>query len=257
MSDAPMHTVPGAYDQLVQIYTDGEALVAKGDYEGAVQKFSEGLAIDDQFRQRYITMYAQRAFALHRLGRLKEAINDYTKAIELEVPPENKAQYYFQRGMARQNLPTENQEEYEKNAVLAIADFGSSIELYPNHPGPYHLRAKLLVNVLGKFAEALPDLDKTLSLAENADAFAQRGFARFNVGRETEAKEDFERSNALSENVYNHYMLAVLAAKAGNTEDVIGHAKRVVEDPAYKPYFATHEDFEAFRTNPEFMKLIS
>lgn len=256
MSDRPMHTVPGAFQKLQQLYAEGEAAIDAGDLETAVAKFTEGLGIDDHFRQRYITMYAQRAFALQRLGRLEEAIADYSKALEMGEPPVNQAQYFFHRGLALQNLPAEG-DARRANVERAIADYGRSIELYPDHPGPYHLRGKLLVNELEKFAEALPDLDRTLSMKENADALALRGFARFNLDRFEEARADFERAKALSGDPYAEYMLAACAAKLGRAEDLVAHARAcLAADPSYKEYFTDDDDFAPFRSNPAFAALL-
>ncbi len=150
-----MHTIPGAFQKLVALYNEGDEAIQAGDLETAVAKFTEGIAIDDHFRQRYVTMYAQRAFALQKMGRLKEAISDYTKALELGEPPENQAQYFFHRGLALQNLPAEG-DERRANVEAAIADYGRSIGLYQNHPGPYHVRGQLLFDQ-GRYREARAD----------------------------------------------------------------------------------------------------
>ena len=148
-----MHTIPGAFQKLQTLYAEGEAALQERRFADAVAKFSEGLRIDDNFRQRYVTMYAQRAFALHNLGRLDEAIPDYTRAIEKE-PEINQAQYYFQRGLCFMSLGRPDD---------AIRDYGEAIALHPNHPGPFHLRGKLLFQQ-GRFAEAIGDFDSALAI---------------------------------------------------------------------------------------------
>lgn len=251
-----MHNIPGAFQKLQTLYAEGEAQIAAGDLEAAVRTFTEGIAIDDHFRQRYITMYAHRAFALQKLGRLDEAVADYTKAIELEHPEENRAQYHFHRGLALQSLPTETDEARRANVERAIADFGSSIALYPNHPGPYHLRGKLLVNELERFEEAIVDLDKVLSMRPNADALTQRGFAHFNLAHFAEARADFERAKEMAGDPYNDYMLAAVHAKLGDGAKVVEHAKLALDaDEAYREYFASDDDFDPYRSDPAFAKL--
>ena len=84
MSERPMHQ-PGNFEKLRAIYADAEALIAGGAYDAAIAKLSEGLAIDDHFRQRYVTMYAQRGFAQHHKGAFAAAIADYEKALALEA----------------------------------------------------------------------------------------------------------------------------------------------------------------------------
>lgn len=153
MSNSPMHTVPGAFEKLRTLYAEGEAALQEQRFADAVAKFSEGLSIDDNFRQRYVTMYAQRAFALHNMGRLDEAIGDYTHAIEKE-PEINQAQYYFQRGLCFMSLGRLDD---------AIRDYGQAIAMHPQHPGPFHLRGKLLFQQ-GRFAEAIADFDSALAI---------------------------------------------------------------------------------------------
>lgn len=247
-----MHDVPGAFQKLKELYAAGEAAVEAGELETAVQRFSEALAIDDHFRQRYVTLYAQRAFALQKLGRLQEAIADYGRALELGEPRENQAQYFFHRAMCWANLPAEG-EERRANVERAIADHGASIALYDRHPGPFHLRAKLLVNELERFEEALPDLERALALREVPDLYSTRGFALFNLERVPEALADFERLSSLSEDAYADYMRACCHAKLGDAEAVIERAcAALAKDPAYAEYFASDEDFEPYRADPRF-----
>lgn len=256
MSERPMHTVPGAFQKLQQLYAEGEAALGRGDLETAVEKFTEGLGIDDHFRQRYITMYAQRAFALQKLGRLREAIDDYTRALALNEPPENQAQYLFHRGLAWQSLPAEG-DARRANVEQAIADYGASIALFQRHPGPYHLRGKLLVNELEHYAEALPDLERALEFGENGDARALRGWAHFQLGKLDDAHADFTTLQA-SGNAYGDYMLAAIAAKRGDVDALVTHAQAALAaDASYKPYFASDaDDFEPFRKHPRFAALL-
>lgn len=252
MSDRPMHAIPGAFQRLQALYAEGEAAIEQGDLETAVQKFSEGIGIDDHFRQRYITLYAQRAFALQKLGRLGEAIADYSRALELGEPPVNQAQYHFHRAMCWAGLSAEG-EERRANVERAVADHGRSIELFPDHPGPYHLRAKLLVNELERYAEALPDLERALALRELPDLYSLRGFALFNLGRVSEALSDFQRLGSMSDDAYADYMLACCQAKLGHVDAMLAHVRAAVaKDPGYAQYFTEDEDFASHRTDPRF-----
>lgn len=252
MTDRPMHAVPGAFQKLQGLYAEGEQAVQTGDLELAVQKFSEGIAIDDHFRQRYVTMYAQRAFALQKLGRLEEAIADYTKAIELGEPPENQAQYHFHRAMCWAGLRAEG-DERKANLERAVADHARSIELYPDHPGPYHLRAKLLVDELGRYGEALPDLERALSMRQIPDLYSLRGLALFHVDRAQDALADFERFKAMTGDAYADYMLSACHAKLGRAEHVFSHmAETLAKDPSYLEYFSNEEAFAPYRSDPRF-----
>jgi tetratricopeptide (TPR) repeat protein len=166
MSDRPMHTVPGLFDRLTAIYADGERAIEEGRLHDAVALFTEGIGLDDQFRNQYVTMYAQRAFARQRMGDNMGAIPDYGKAIEME-PPINQAQYLFHRGMCFTAIG--GHEEH------AVNDYGRSIAIYPDHPGPYHLRGKLYASDLGRYQEAIADFDRLLAMRQVAEGYQLRG----------------------------------------------------------------------------------
>ena len=150
-----MHTVPGLFERLTTLYADGERAIEEGRFQDAVALFTEGIRLDDQFRQHYVTMYAQRAFARQRIGDNMGAIPDYGKAIEMEPPP-NQAQYFFHRGMCFTAIG--GHEEH------AVADYGRSIAIFPDHPGPYHLRGKLYASDLGRFEEAIAAATRVVEL---------------------------------------------------------------------------------------------
>lgn len=239
-----MHTVPGAFQRLQELYAEGESLIASGLLEQAVERFTEGLGIDDHFRQRYVTMYAQRAFAQQRLGRYGEAIEDYTRAIEME-PPINQAQYHFHRGMCFAAAID--------GAERAVADYTRAIELYPDHPGPYHLRGKLLADKLGRYPEAIADFDRMLRMRPNPDAFMWRGIAKYELGHHADARVDFEASNTLAENAHNHYMLACIAARTKDEALLFrSMAATLATDPSYGVAFHEDAEFEPYRGDPRF-----
>ena len=175
-----MHTVPGAFARLQALYAEAEQLIDAGDFEPAIAKLDEGIGIDDHFRQRYVTMYALRAFAHQNLGHHELALADYDKAIEME-PEINQAQYYFHRGMCHTSLD---------NHAQAVEDYGRSIELYPDHPGPYHLRAAALVRHLGRHAEALADIERLIAMNGHPDGYVLRAAVKRQQGDEAGAQAD-------------------------------------------------------------------
>ena len=81
-----MHTVPGLFEELSRLYAEGERAIAEERYQDAIALFTAGLGKDDHFRQRYVTMYAQRAMAEEYAGRPEAALADFTRAIEMEPP---------------------------------------------------------------------------------------------------------------------------------------------------------------------------
>lgn len=242
MTERPMHTVPGAMAELQRLYAEGDAAIAAGRLQDAVEAFTRGIAIDDHFRQRYVTMYAQRAFALQRLGRHREAFEDYARAIALNEPPENQAQYHFHRAMCLEALG---------DLEGAVVEHGRSIALYPNHPGPYHLRGKLLIDRLGRYEEGIPDLDRLLAMREVPEAYQLRALAKVSTNRHAEAIADAARAEQLAPGAYNHYLLAVAYGATGDEARTREHVEATLaRDRAFGKYFAEVDELARYRSAP-------
>lgn len=152
-----MHAIPGAFQELQELYRDAERAIEEERFDDAIALLTRGIGIDDHFRQRWITMYAQRAFALHRLRRWKDAIADYTKALSMGEPPVHQAQYHFHRGLCLASMDAQG-DKRKKNLEAAIADYTRAIELYPEHPGPFRMRSRAH-EALGHAAHAKLDAD--------------------------------------------------------------------------------------------------
>ena len=245
-----MHTVPGLFDRLTALYAEGERAIEEGRLHDAVALFTEGISLDDQFRNQYVTMYAQRAFARQRMGDNMGAIPDYGKAIEME-PPMNQAQYLFHRGMCFTAIG--GHEEH------AVNDYGRSIAIYPDHPGPYHLRGKLYASDLGRYQEAIADFDRLLAMRQVAEAYQLRGYSKLNLGRGRDAIPDLLDANRLEPDTYTDYLLAWAGAVAPDDELFYLSLQAVLAADAatYKPYFLDNEDFARFRNQPRFRQIIN
>jgi tetratricopeptide (TPR) repeat protein len=249
MSDRPMHTVPGLYDRLTALYADGMRALDEGRLEDAVALFTEGIGLDDQFRNEYVTMYAQRAFARQRLGDNMGAIPDYGRAIEME-PPINQAQYFFHRGMCFTALG--GHEEH------AVNDYGRAIAIYPDHPGPFHLRGKLYASDLGRYEEAIADFDRLLAMRPVAEGYQLRGYAKLNLGLGREAVPDLLEANRLEQDTYTDYLLAWAGAIAFDDELFYHSMQAVLAADAgmYLAYFRDNDDFARFRDQPRFHQIL-
>src|SRR5262245_10752052 len=250
MSDRPMHTVPGLFERLTTLYADGERAIEEGRFQDAVALFTEGIRLDDQFRQHYVTMYAQRAFARQRLGDNMGAVPDYGRAIEME-PPINQAQYYFHRGMCFTAIG--GHEEH------AVKDYGQSIALFPDHPGPYHLRGKLYATDLGRYEEAIADFDRLLAMRPVSEGYQLRGYAKLNLGHAREAIPDLLEANRLEQDTYTDYLLAWAGAVAPDDELFYHsmHAVLSTDAASYRSYFLENDDFARFRNQPRFHQILS
>ncbi len=248
MSDRPMHTVPGLFDRLTDIYARGEQAIEQGRLEEAVELFTEGIGLDDHFRQRYVTMYAQRAFAKQSLGDHMGAIPDYGKAIDME-PEINQAQYYFHRGMSFAAIGG----HFEH----AVADYGRSIALHDQHPGPFHLRGKLLATELERYDEAIADFDKFLTMHQHPEVLQLRGFCLLSLKRGAEAIANLQQSKQMNPDVYTDYLLAWAGAVAPDDELFYQSMQAVLAaDPSYRQYFVDNDDYKRFYDQPRFKQIV-
>jgi tetratricopeptide (TPR) repeat protein len=248
MSDRPMHTVPGLFDHLTQLYAEGERATSEGRLADAVANFTEGIRLDDHFRQRYVTFYGQRAFARQRMGDNLGAIADYGQAIAME-PPINQAQYFFHRGMCFAAIGG--------HIENAVADYTSSIALHQGHPGPFHLRGKLLTSDLGRHEEAISDFDRFLTMAMDPEVLQLRGYAKLSLGRGRDAIPDLWESKRLRADTYTDYLLAWGGAIANDDELFYNAMEAVLRaDPAYRPYFVDNDDYRRFYGEPRFKHIV-
>ncbi|MAQ17508.1 MAG: hypothetical protein CMN30_22270 [Sandaracinus sp.] len=239
MSERPMHTIPGLFDRLAHLYADGERAVAEGRLADAEAAFGQIIELDDHFRQRYVTAYAQRAFVRHRMGRLEEAVADYTKALAAGEPEPNQAQYHFQRAMALSAL---------KRPADAEAGFSAAIALAPNQPGPWHLRGKLRAD--SRPAEALADLDRFLQLADHPEVRQLRGYCLLQLGRAPEAIPELNRASA---GAWTDYLRAWAHAITGNVDQSLqAMAACVTANGSFGSYFRELDDFASVRQHPGF-----
>ncbi len=131
--------------------------------------------------------YFNRGIAREAKGQLKTALQDYSKAIELNPnyspPHNNRGIIYAQQGRHKQ----------------ALQEYNRAIEIDPdnlyalNSRGRHHL-------LRGKNPElALLDFERAVQLDRNyAVSFANRGFAYQKLGKKKEALADFETALKLN-----------------------------------------------------------
>lgn len=111
----------------------------------------------------------------------------------------------------------------------------SVIERFPNHADAYLNRAKIY-SKMGKYEEALRDLDRTSQLDhKKKEAFFQRGYVHAVLGKHSEAIMDFDRAIELDPKyaeAYNNRGLSSL--DMGDYPSALKNFSRVTElDPTY------------------------
>lgn len=127
------------------------SLTAKQYYQAALEEKDTNKQIELYTKAinqapRYISAYHRRGDAYKKQGKIKKALADYSKIIELSQDPFK----YYARGLAYLDI---------KDYVAAKNDFTSAIKLKNNYDGFYYNRALCLIE-LGNMKSALSDLKK-------------------------------------------------------------------------------------------------
>jgi tetratricopeptide (TPR) repeat protein len=171
------------------------------DFKGAFEDVSTSIELaSENFSNKEIAeYYNDRGVANYCLGKRPEALDDFSKAIELDSECEVA---YSWRGSIKIE-----QEDF----AGAIDDYNKSIELNPKKAKRYSKRgfAKM---ALGKYHDAIADYSTSIELdPHNADAYCERGFVKslpFFSDNKTGAINDFNKSIELKpENPKAYYYL--------------------------------------------------
>jgi tetratricopeptide (TPR) repeat protein len=210
----------------VELCSDANTRLSRGDYEAAIQGYDEALKHSPD----YVVAYYNRGSAYHHIGALDSAITDFARVLELD--PEQVAAYR-QRGLiyARKGnyeraiqdydaalaLLSEGRDEHAKSSTLgaivydranahfrlrsyeqALADYTTALEHARDHVEAY-LNRGLTYSALGNYPEALRDFNQAIVLAPHqALSFHHRGQVYARMGRYTEALKDYDRALELN-----------------------------------------------------------
>lgn len=157
-------------------------------------------------------VYFQRASAFEALGDYEKAIENYTKAIELE--PED-ATAYYNLGNIKIQLRL-----YEE----AIKHYGKSIELGPDDSWDYGNRGYANL-CLGRYEKAIEDFDTAIILnADSVNEYYWRGCAKRGLGRYEDAIKDFDTAIERNPEYANIY------GDRGEAKFALGRYKDAIKD---------------------------
>ncbi|KAJ8600543.1 hypothetical protein CTAYLR_007923 [Chrysophaeum taylorii] len=188
----------------------GVELRQKQDFGGAIEAYSECLAVDPRnFRALF-----DRAFARDAMGDLRGAVADYTAALELA--PDH-ALAWYNRGIARERLG---------EARGALADFGKAISSAKHGGLPvadfYHNRAYCR-RKLDDFRGAVEDYDRALARdPTHFKSLYNRAFCLDALGNHDEALEDYAAAIRLRPSYASaHHNRGVVLEKLGRLDDAV------------------------------------
>ena len=128
--------------------------------------------------------YMYRAAVERKLGKLKEAVEDYTRSIEKGTEGDNHLRAYIERGITKEQM---------KDFAGAAADYTTALQIDEKSPAALNGRG-VVYDKLGKYEEAVADFSKLLTILppENtAVVYLNRAGSYRNMKRYGEAIDDF------------------------------------------------------------------
>ncbi len=234
----------------------GVSALLRGQYEKAIEAYSQALESADLSDVRRANIYNDRGVAKWRMARAKDAIDDFNKAIELFA---DYAVVYNNRGNALMDLkrPDEAIKDFERaielapaygaahnnrgNALLAMGRtdqahkaFAKAVELMPNNAVPLNGRGKVNTELERPFA-AMRDLNRAILLnAKYSSAYRNRASANLSLERHTSAIKDLTQA---------------IGSNAKDTALYLARARAYTRLKRYRPAIADYS--KVIEINPE------
>lgn len=138
-------------------------------------------------------LYIQRGKSYLFSGQPEKAIEDYNKALELDL--KNNAQAYRELGHAYFHL-------WQADKVIEY--YTKAIELEPNVSADYFMRGQAYKNS-NEYEKAIEDFTKGLKIEPEATWICYRGLCYFKIGELDKAKEDFDKALEVSKDLGQTY----------------------------------------------------
>ena len=148
----------------------------RGQYSEAIEDFTKAI----ELKPDYAEAFSLRGLAYDRQGEHEHAIEDFTKAIELKPDHINA---HYNRGFVY-----DTKGEYDR----AVEDYTKVIELKPEFANAYYDRGCILVyRIQDEYDRAIEDFTKVIELEpDHVDAHYDRGLAYLHLKKWQEARSD-------------------------------------------------------------------
>ena len=181
--------------ELVRLLENGVSLFRSGNYEEAIQRFTKAVELSPEHPEGYIN----RGLSYARLGMHERAIEDYTKGISIQAT----SVAYVNRSISYKQMG-----QYD----LAIYDAERAIELDAENDEAYFTRGNSY-RVTNQLDQAVADYAKTIELNPlHSDAYYNRGTLLGQYwGRHKDAVRDFSRAIQLNSNDTAYYINRAIA----------------------------------------------
>lgn len=226
--------------RLQQLFLEGNESLAKGNFQAAVQKYAEAIAVDPSIPLPYVN----RGVAYLSLSKHAEAAADADRALSLMAtgshPPSHLAIAHQVKGTVYQHQgdPKLAIESFSRSIELepssakfwnsrgtayllsreydrGLKDFDKAIELDSAIPMFYINRATVRLS-LKDLSGALKDLDEALKLNDtDSNAYYTRGNVQVKLSKLDEALKDYDRAISLKPKAPYHHARSLVYFNLG------------------------------------------
>ena len=183
-------------------------------YREAIHNYTQAVQLEPNF----VDPYLNRGGSFQSLGRMEEALNDYEQA---EILDPQEPRIYANRGVIF----------YErKDYSAALADYSSAIEVSPEFTETYYNRAICFV-ALRRYEEAIRDYSKAIELdPSHVDAYSNRGNLLLRLEQVDKAISDHTRAVELvPQDGQRKLMLGAAFAEKGDYQSALEWGLKAAE----------------------------
>ncbi len=201
----------------MDLLDEANLLYQQGDYELALTKYSQAIALDNTDP----IAYNQRGNTFRKLMRFGKAVEDYGIAIDFAASQLERAVYLNNRAAAHRE---------NRNFLLALSDVEQAIAANPNLAGAYENQA-LIYRAMNDDVNTILSLNIFLRLSpENFYALDQRGEAYARLDNFQAAVQDFSAAIILRpDDAYSYLKRALAQERAGNLQAAFSDLAQVLD----------------------------
>lgn len=197
----------------VAFYNRGNALAAIGKHKEAIDDFTKAVPL----KPSHVGTYSNRGVSLANIGKIEDALSDFNKVVELDSLYSN---VYSNRGNVKILLG---------NLRGALSDYNKAIAIDSSYMDAYFNRG-IVKDSLGDYKGAINDWTTTIQKdPQFANAYLSRGMAYLKTGDTAKAQNDFARLLQLNPDATKNYMqYAQNNENAGNYSEAIDFYSKVI-----------------------------
>lgn len=211
-------TASACHKKKVDYYNAGLTAHERGNYDEAIQLFSEAIKSGDLSPGELIDTFYKRGLAWLKKGDYEKGISDLSNTIDIDP---KFAGAYYHRGNALADTG-----DYDK----AISDYTKAIEINSKDGHSYYNRATVW-EIKGEYDKALADITKSIEIdPKDSEAYEKRGIIWAITGDYRKATADFKRAIKMdSKRASAYYNRGITWAKRGEYKKAIADITKAIE----------------------------